>query len=164
MTHVEQIRAALATLCFRARVSPDDGSRASADAIRALLARDRHPVTLENRTDPAGCGLVSWLSAATGIPAATSDACDPHEPSLLVGERRVIYQGWRKADGTRDRVCIDLPRAVAAALRPAATASRVAVTCRACGVERLVSAQSLKFGGSGERSCMKCARKNREAA
>jgi hypothetical protein len=116
MNPLDAIRTALEALCLRAAVSPDDGGPVAASAVRALLARDRHPITVVNLSDPVGCGFVSWLSAATGIPLATADGTDPGEPSILATTSKVLYQGRRATDGTRERVCVPLPRCVAAAL------------------------------------------------
>lgn len=105
------VASALAQLCFRAGVSPADGSDEAAALVCGRLAA-------EGATGPAhcpvSCPLGAWLRRATGLTAVPPA---PHDTVLLVGPEYVLVLA-PKVNGRRVlRDKVPLPAALAAAVR-----------------------------------------------
>lgn len=113
MTPESLITDALDTLCWRARVSPDDGSLAAGDAVCSVLLRDGVRAAPGSHCSPNECPMALWLQSATGL--ENPDRL-PHLPLLLLGAERVILMR-PVAGGRRGVVFVPLPAAVVTAVR-----------------------------------------------
>lgn len=152
MTETELITDALAALCARAEVSPDDGSLPARDAVRAVVQRDR--VTGDDRWQ-------GWFRDATGLPVLVST-----EFVILLRDRAVVAR-------------VALPRAVQVAVREACDGRQpqggqagrrlnpvlrvVMLPCRVCRVPRPVANHPGNVQRSARTRCRACV-KNRRVA
>jgi hypothetical protein len=161
MTDAELVRDALLSLTWRAKVRPEDDSRAAAQSVRDVIERD----SCEQDS------VESWLSAATGIRGALEyDPAAVDEAFILVTEKRVVVYSRRALGGERTTVHVPLPAAVTAMieLRPAPTAVprptrsvkrparsvKVQSACGKCGAVRTVTIETARRAAG--RGCYQC--------
>lgn len=106
--NAESVRAALATLVFRAGVLPDDSPDRQARKVCEVLRRDHCAAGVHEASSPSSCPLARWIVGATDgqlVPGTR----------LLVTTHRVVASGpWIAGACERDNV--PLPAAAVAAL------------------------------------------------